>query len=230
MTSLGFDEPAARPIVAGVVESAGVVIYCPRPGRSRRREAGDRWEWFANERGVFAVRAALAYARTGVRRADACGVALYVVEACGTTRAANDNAVDLQAALVERAAAERARALPPIVQCPLCTTPFSDADGYRLHLDAAHGLVDEPGARTTLPVGYGAPASARSEAVEPPTPLVLIPPRHRDVMHVVARMVTSVTRATRARPELGEENPQTRDSSLPHAPYRRVHEVRWGHG
>jgi hypothetical protein len=232
MRSLGFDAPATRPIVAGVVECAGVIIYCPQPDRSRRREAGDRWEWFAKERGDFAVLAPLAYARTVVRRADACGIALYVVEPSGTTRAANDNAVDLQAALVERAVAARARALPPIVPCPLCKTPFSDSDGYRLHLDAAHGLIDEPGARTTLPVPHDAIADAisRVDAVEPPTPLVLTPARPHVLVHAVARAMTSLTRAARTHPELGVENPQTRDSSRPHAPYGRVHKVRWGHG
>jgi hypothetical protein len=231
MRSLGFDEPVARPIVAGVVECAGVIVYCPQPDRSRRREAGDRWEWFANERGDFAVLAPLAYARAVVRRADACGIALYVVEPSGTTRAANDNAVDLQGALVERAVAERARALPPIVPCPLCKTPFSDSDGYRLHLDAAHGLVDDPGARTALPVPDDAPAAAisRVEAVEPPTPLVLTPSR-RGVAHVAARVAVFVSRTGRGRPQLGEENPQTRDSSPSHAPYGGVHKVRWGHG
>lgn len=232
MTSLGFEAPVVRPLATAVVECADVIIVCPPPWRTRPRDTG-RWEWLANERRDVAVLTSLADARAIVARADARGVALFVVEPSGTTRAANDSAVDLEAALVREAAWERARRVPPVVPCPLCGTPFSDDDGYRLHLDAAHGLVDDPGATTVLApravdrVELGPPEAL----VQTPEPLVLTPQRAYRVRAALAAIGDALARADAATPpdEVGE-NPHTQVPKAAADAYRRAHRVRWGHG
>lgn len=221
MLSLGFAEPVVRHLRPGVLECAGVLFAYPEGPRRRLGRTVRPWDSIGATSADVAALAPLDLARAIAASADAQGVALFVVEPSGTARAANDVAADLQANLVRVAVGERERRRPPIVvPCPLCGNQFSDDDGYRLHLDAAHGLVDDPGARTSLPVVADV-ATSQTPPPRPPARMYLTSPRGR----VIGRVVTP----TNPRDQ-GVKYPQTRVSDATAKTYRRLRDLRWGHG